>query len=108
MELHEHDHKFDPVRWIEALFEPLLNSEGNIVPLQHLNIGVLSETLLLTGWSRFDALLEKPEFASIETVDFKVSKTLGRALRKMLLSLDASGKLTVREVNWDKEFKLDF
>ena len=80
----------------------------NIVPLQHLNISVLSETLLLTGWSRFDMLLEKPEFASIETVDFKVSKTLGRALRKMLLSLDASGKLTVREVNWDKEFQLDF
>ncbi|KAE9397844.1 hypothetical protein BT96DRAFT_1020507 [Gymnopus androsaceus JB14] len=106
------EYMFHAVAWIKALFEPLLNSEGNIVPFQHLNIDLSSRTLHLNRWSEFDELLEKPEFASIETVDFRVSETLGAQVldmfRKKLPSLDASKKLTVQEVNWKKEFKLDF
>ena len=65
-----------------------------------MNIDLSSDTLY---WSEFDALLEKLEFASIETVDFRIGKTLGDILRKKLPFLDASRKLTVQEVNWKKD-----
>ncbi|KAE9404593.1 hypothetical protein BT96DRAFT_1016183 [Gymnopus androsaceus JB14] len=69
-----------PAFWMQALFKPLPNSEGNIFPLQHLTINF---TLYLSTdplnschwnrWAAFDTLLGKPEFASLETVELEAS-----------------------------------
>ncbi|KAE9388015.1 hypothetical protein BT96DRAFT_450018 [Gymnopus androsaceus JB14] len=68
-----------PIQWtrILVLFEPLLNSEGNISPLEHLTNYLLRLTGTLNPhywnqWSAFDTLLGKPKFASLETVDFEL------------------------------------
>ncbi|KAE9397851.1 hypothetical protein BT96DRAFT_995410 [Gymnopus androsaceus JB14] len=70
-----------PVPMIHALFRPFLNQKGKRLSLQRLIITMvlmdppLSANSLKTWeqWTAIDALLQKPEFASIEMVDFRLS-----------------------------------
>ncbi|KAE9408062.1 hypothetical protein BT96DRAFT_1013544 [Gymnopus androsaceus JB14] len=103
----------NPDVWIWVLFSPLL--DGNLFPLQHLTIGLLirhSQSNLLQphhwkSWASIDALLAKPEFASLKTVDFKLIAArgyhipggVGKSLSEKLPFLEGSGKLVVHIMN---------
>ena len=103
------------VPWVEALFKPLLNPDGNLFPLQHLTITLRINPLQppWDPWAAIDALLGKPEFASLKTVDFRlyppggfpkipgsVSKLLIELLIEKLPFLEGSGKLVVQIVDY--------
>ncbi|KAE9397852.1 hypothetical protein BT96DRAFT_1020512 [Gymnopus androsaceus JB14] len=101
--------KLATVTWIQSLFKPLLNSHGHLFPLQHLTIslGTKSSNLLQPHqwepWAEIDALLQKPEFALLETVDFKLRSVTRETpddarqlLRGNLPFLEGSGKLVVQ------------
>lgn len=106
---------FTPVPIIQALLNSLLNNinqDGSrrVATLQHLTV----DLLLITGahdwnhWSVIDALLEKPEFALLETVVFKLFGNYNlpnfrgsflddkELLAKELAVLGRSGRLTVQ------------
>ncbi|KAE9408641.1 hypothetical protein BT96DRAFT_913787 [Gymnopus androsaceus JB14] len=103
-----------PVSWIQSLFKPLLISEGNVLPLQHLTISlnIMHSDPLdprhWDPWSAIDTLLGMPEFAWLETVDFKlapfpnwpeVPDGVRKLLSEKLPFLEGSGKLVVRITN---------
>ncbi|KAE9398593.1 hypothetical protein BT96DRAFT_994656 [Gymnopus androsaceus JB14] len=109
---------YNPTTWIQSLFKPLLNPDGNPSHLQHLTISLpirirplQSDPLSLhhwEPWTAIDVLLGKPEFALLETVDFKLNAPLGfpeipngarQLLRGKLPFLETSGKLRVQMVN---------
>ncbi|KAE9397850.1 hypothetical protein BT96DRAFT_995409 [Gymnopus androsaceus JB14] len=112
LNLRRKDHS---IFWIKALFEPLLNSKGNIPPLQHLTIGLcFTDTWESHRWllwvvidRLFEELSEKPEFVSFETVHFKLGTAQGipggvsKLLRDYLPFLEESGKLVVEMVEDD-------
>ncbi|KAE9397891.1 hypothetical protein BT96DRAFT_995452 [Gymnopus androsaceus JB14] len=97
-----------PVPMIQAFFRPFLNQEGRHLSLQHLiiTIRVHVDALKKAGWeqwSAIDGLLQKPEFALLETVDFKLKAHLGfpkipdgvrQLLRGKLPFLETLGRLT--------------
>ncbi|KAE9397890.1 hypothetical protein BT96DRAFT_995451 [Gymnopus androsaceus JB14] len=105
----------NPTTWIQSLFKPLLNPDGNPFPLQHLTLSLpirirppRSDPHYWDQWTAIDVLLGKPEFALLETVDFKLSAPLGfpeipdgarQLLREKLPFLETSGKLRVQIVN---------
>ncbi|KAE9394292.1 hypothetical protein BT96DRAFT_998673 [Gymnopus androsaceus JB14] len=102
------------VPWVEALFKSLLNPDGNLFPLQHLTIALRINPLQphhWDPWAAIDALLGKPEFASLKTVDFrlypvpeswtsggfpKIPGSVSKLLIDKLPFLEGSGKLVVQ------------
>ncbi|KAE9400859.1 hypothetical protein BT96DRAFT_992584 [Gymnopus androsaceus JB14] len=97
-----------PVQWIDTLLKPLLSLEGNLSPLQHLTISLYLENTLdshyFNKWSALDTLLGKPEFASLETVEFKLAPApkypsvpdgASKLLGGNLPFLERSGKLHI-------------
>lgn len=98
-----------PVPMIRTIFEPLLNPDGNKLPLQHLTLGLVIdlisplETRHWEPWTEVDGLLMKPEFAVLEDVDVTLSKQSGGSelngvdalLAGILQSLAGEGKLKV-------------
>lgn len=106
-----------PTAIIQALFEPLLNPNGNTFPLQHLTISLAFvedddplQTHHWDEWPVIDALLEKPEFASLGTVNFQVRRinacdsVIPSGVRELLIGklpfLKGSGKLVVELNKW--------
>ncbi|KAE9397853.1 hypothetical protein BT96DRAFT_995413 [Gymnopus androsaceus JB14] len=105
-----------PVPWIQALFEPLLNLDGNLCPLQRLAIGLVighpqSNSLQphqWYPWAAVDMLLGKPEFASLKTVELKLARGIleevpgiSKVLSERLPLLEGLGKLVVQIADVD-------
>ncbi|KAE9398597.1 hypothetical protein BT96DRAFT_1105795 [Gymnopus androsaceus JB14] len=102
-----------PVSMIQALFWSFLNQQGRHLSLQRLimSIRIHVDALKKAGWeqwSAIDGLLQKPEFALLETVDFKLKAHLGspkipdgvrQLLRGKLPFLETLGRLTVQIVD---------
>ncbi|KAE9397825.1 hypothetical protein BT96DRAFT_1020492 [Gymnopus androsaceus JB14] len=111
------DRQFDDsIAWIQYLFEPLLNPDGNLLPLQHLTIVLFDRNPVRDPlvprqwdqWSTIDALLEKPEFASLQMVVFKLGYLhlpgdVSKVLSERLPFLEGSGKLVVQIVDVDED-----
>ena len=102
----------DSIAWIQYLFKPLLNPDGNLSPLQHLTIVLFVHHPLMPHqwdqWSAIDALLEKPEFASLKMAVFKLGYLhlpgdVSKVLSERLPFLEGSGKLVVQIVEVDED-----
>ncbi|KAE9391343.1 hypothetical protein BT96DRAFT_1001460 [Gymnopus androsaceus JB14] len=99
---------------IQALLKPLLNQDvGSRCSLQHLTLDLhlvysaLENRLLWGQWSAIDAMFERPEFALLEKVDFRLFNVnldeypAGITAIRELISgnltfLERSGKLSVQ------------
>ncbi|KAE9400856.1 hypothetical protein BT96DRAFT_919157 [Gymnopus androsaceus JB14] len=97
--------KRGPVPKIQALFRPLLSEGRNRFPLQHIIIDLNPGDSKVEAhcWSAIDALFEKPEFALLETVEFRlfswpsVPRDTRRMLEGQLPFLQRSGRLRIPE-----------
>lgn len=101
------DSRHSPVAVIQALFSPLLSSNGNRFPLQHFSIYLFihdpTKTKHWPEWHLIDTLLAKPEFAPLERVNINIRLSMiedGCSTREFLSGqlpyLKESGKLSVK------------
>ncbi|KAE9402565.1 hypothetical protein BT96DRAFT_918090 [Gymnopus androsaceus JB14] len=95
---------YSPIPWIHSLFQPFLDSDRNICSLRHLTVELYTNPQAipqLDQWALFDALLEKPQFSSLEVVNIMIvgmaimPSSVTESLSEKLLFLNQSGKLKV-------------
>ncbi|KAE9401474.1 hypothetical protein BT96DRAFT_992028 [Gymnopus androsaceus JB14] len=93
------------IPWVKSLFEPLLNSDQSRCTPKQLIIELYLHNPLRNSqwahWVELDALLEKPQFSSLETVNIilvgrdSLADGVVERLNRELLFLKRSGKLNM-------------